>query len=374
MIGVSILAARRTAVMPKKGAFGALCIADLARDVILATLGDAGLTVGDVDELIVSNALGAGGNPARICALAAGLPLRVAGLSIDRQCLGGLDAVLLGQAMISSGQAQIVVVGGVESYSQRPLRATQFSDGRPPAPYLRPPFTPWADRDPDLHVAADLTARTAQISRSVQDAWAQSSHAKAQVRASQGWPEIVPLIGQRCDGFTRPLSPKLLARARVLSGSITVANCAIEADGAAFLVLASAARAQKHTQSGHCGPLGPMHITSGVSLGGDPSEPALAPIAAIRRALDLAVLTPKDIDLVEMMEAYAAQAIACCAPFDFEPALINVAGGALARGHPIGASGAILAVRLFHELARGYGLAAIAAAGGLGGAVIFQRP
>ena len=186
MIGVSILAARRTAVMPKKGAFGALCIADLARDVILATLGDAGLTVGDVDELIVSNALGAGGNPARICALAAGLPLRVAGLSIDRQCLGGLDAVLLGQAMISSGQAQIVVVGGVESYSQRPLRATQFSDGRLPAPYLRPPFTPWADRDPDLHVAADLTARTAQISRSVQDAWAQSSHAKARVRAAQG--------------------------------------------------------------------------------------------------------------------------------------------------------------------------------------------
>ena len=117
-----------------------------------------------------------------------------------------------------------------------------------------------------------------------------------------------------------------------------------------------------------------MHITSGVSLGGDPSEPALAPIAAIRRALDLAMLTPKDIDLVEMMEAYAAQAIACCAPFDFEPALINVAGGALARGHPIGASGAILAVRLFHELARGYGLAAIAAAGGLGSAVIFQRP
>ena len=117
MNGVSILAARRTAVMPKKGAFGALCIADLARDVILATLGDAGLTVGDVDELIVSNALGAGGNPARICALAAGLPLRVAGLSIDRQCLGGLDAVLLGQAMISSGQVQIVDVGGNSTLS-----------------------------------------------------------------------------------------------------------------------------------------------------------------------------------------------------------------------------------------------------------------
>lgn len=373
MSEVFILSGRRSAVMPKNGAFSALNLQELAAPVIEAALKNAGLEADEVDELILSNALGAGGNPARICALAGGLSDLVAGLSIDRQCAGGLDALLIGRALIASGEAQVVVAGGVESYSRRPLRARTFSDGRPPETYLRPAFTPWPDSDPDMNEAAEQVAQSLEISRTAQDLWAGQSHAKALARAKHGWPEIVPILGAITDGFSRNLTPDILARAPVLCGSITAANCAVEADGAGFVVLASKELAAKQARSGHCGPLGPMRIISGATLGGDPSAPALAPIEAMRRALARACLTIENIHQAEVMEAYAAQTIACTSAFELDPALVNCGGGGLARGHPIGASGAILAVRMFHDLVQGQGLASIAAAGGLASAVIFAR-
>ena len=151
-----IIAARRTPVMPRDGAFAACDIHDLAAPVIRVVLEDARLAPQDVGELILSNALGAGGNPARRAALAAGLPQSVAGLTIDRQCCGGLDAILLAQAMVTSGQHDVVIAGGAESYSRRPLRSRTFVDGRPPDPYDQAPFTPWADKDPDM--ADDIQA------------------------------------------------------------------------------------------------------------------------------------------------------------------------------------------------------------------------
>ncbi|WP_346429626.1 hypothetical protein [Paracoccus sp. DMF-8] len=140
-----IAAARRSAVMPRGGAFARLEVHDLAAPVIRALLRDADLAPDRVDELILSNALGGGGNPARVAALAAGLPLRVAGLSIDRQCCGGLDAIVQGDALIRAGLADIVIAGGAESYSRRPLRLRTDPDGgearaydRPPLPLARP--------------------------------------------------------------------------------------------------------------------------------------------------------------------------------------------------------------------------------------------
>ncbi|MFN3282058.1 MAG: thiolase family protein, partial [Tabrizicola sp.] len=143
-----LIAARRTAVVPRGGAFARLRIEDLAAPVLRACLADAGIGPEEVDEVILSNALGAGGNPARRAALAAGLPERVAGLSIDRQCAGGLDAILLARALVDSGAAEVVLAGGVESYSRRPLRLATDPDGGPPVPYDEAPFTPWPDRDP----------------------------------------------------------------------------------------------------------------------------------------------------------------------------------------------------------------------------------
>ncbi|MCK0139458.1 thiolase family protein [Aliiroseovarius sp. F47248L] len=363
-----IIAARRTAVIPQGGAFAFCDIHDLAAPVIQAVLADAGLDADEVGELILSNALGAGGNPARRVVLAAGLPERVAGLTIDRQCCGGLDAVLLARAMVVSGQHDIVLAGGAESYSRRPLRSRTFADGRPAVPYDQAPFTPWADRDPDMADAADALGRKLGLSRQMQDDWAIESHAKAmrwqdQSRAA----EIVSVQGNACDAFTRNLTQRLCDRAPAVSGDVTVANMAVAADGAAFCLVVSerfAKRFQRPT----------VQILSGATVGGDPVLPGLAPVAAITAALDQAGLTPPNLTSAEIMEAFAVQAIACQQGAGIPREIVNPGGGGLARGHPVGASGAILAARLYHQLVaqNGAGVAAIAAAGGLGTALVLQ--
>lgn len=360
-----IIAARRTAVAPKGGALRLYEIHELSAPVIQAALADAGLRPDQVDEVILSNALGGGGNPARLAALQAGLPERVAGLTIDRQCVGGLDAILLAQAMVQSGQAQVVVAGGAESYSRRPIRMRTFDGDRAPEPYDRPPFTPWADRDPDMTQAAADLADKLGITGAAQADWAVESHRKA--LAADHSAEITPLCGLTADAFARDLKPQVAARAKVQAGSVTTATTAVAADGAAFVVVVAAEIARELANSG-------LIIRSGATLGDDPTLPGLAPVAAIRSALTTAQLTPADLSHAEVMEAYVAQAIACVRGANLPEGIVNTGGGALARGHPIGASGAILAVRLFHMLQAGQtGLAAIAAAGGLGTAAVFSR-
>lgn len=357
-----IVAARRTAVAPLGGAFRRLSLHELAGPVLQACLADAGLAPEVVEEVILANALGAGGNPARLAALAAGLPERVAGLSIDRQCAGGLDAILLAHAMVGSGAARLVLAGGVESFSRRPLRLATDPEGGPPQPYDRPPFTPFADRDPDMAVSADRMARDLGIDRAAQDLWTRQSHAKALAAAADLRAEILPLAGLVQDPYARALSPALLARAPVLSGDITAANTAVAADAAAFVLVSDR-------------PLGPrpLRILAGATLGAAPETPALAPLASMGLALDRAGLAPGALAQAEVMEAYAAQVLACVRLGGLAEAIVNPQGGALARGHPIGASGAILAVRLFHALRQGAGLATIAAAGGIGTALVVAR-
>jgi len=360
----AILAARRTPVAPRGGAFVALQPHELAAPVICAALADAGLPPEAVGEVIAANALGAGGNPARVAALAAGLPESVAGLSIDRQCAGGLDALLLADAMIGAGLHEVVVAGGVESYSRRPIRLRTHPDGRPPEAYDQAPFTPWPDRDPGMAEAADRLATAQRITRAEQDAWAQASHAKARATVAPG---LVPLAGLDHDAFTRALTPRACARAPVVHGTITAANMAVAADGAAFVVMVSDRVAQRLG-------LPAVRLSAGATLGGTPELPGLAPVAAIRAALTRAGLAVTDLAHAEIMEAFAVQAIACQRGTGLEARIVNPDGGALARGHPIGASGAILAVSLFHGL-RGTGqagLAAIAAAGGIGTAAVFR--
>lgn len=336
-------------------------IEDMAAPVVQALLADAGIEAARVDEVILANALGAGGNPARRAALLAGLPERVAGLTIDRQCAGGLDAVLLAQALVDSGAADVVLAGGAESYSLRPLRALPGPDGVA-VPYDQAPFTPWPARDPEMGAAAAALADRLGLDRVAQADWAVESHAKA--RAVTDWPEIVPVAGVLRDAFTRDLTPALARRAPQVAGSITAATAAVAADAAAFVLVVS-----DRIAAGRAG----LRIVTGATLGGTPEEPGLVPIAAIAAALGRAGLQPGDLAMAEVMEAYAVQAMACVNGAGLPVGIVNRAGGALARGHPIGASGAILAVRLFHGLPAGYGLAAIAAAGGLGSALVVAR-
>lgn len=351
-----LIAARRSAVVPRNGAFARLSIEDLAAPVLLACLADAGIDPAQVDEVILSNALGAGGNPARRVALAAGLPETVAGLTTDRQCAGGLDAILLAKALVDSGAADIVLAGGIESYSRRPLRLATDPDGGPPVPYDQARFTPWPDRDPDMTAAAGALAQRLSVPRDRQESWAAQSHAKA--LAADLTAEIVPLNSVVRDAFPRALTERLLSRAPVLTGSITAATAAVAADAAAVCLVVADRLARGRG----------LALLGGATLGGNPAEPGLAPIAAIRRIWDGCALQQ-----AEIMEAYAVQALAVVDGAGLDPQIVNPAGGGLARGHPIGASGAILAVRLFHGLTQGRGLAAIAAAGGIGTALLVER-
>ncbi len=362
-----IVAARRTAVAPRGGALSTLSLHELAAPVVKACLAQSGIDVAQVDEIIVGNALGAGGNPARVIALAAGLPESVAGLSLDRQCCSGLDALLIADSMIQSGSAKIVVAGGVESYSQRPQRFRVNPDSKTLEAYDQPAFTPWPDRDPDMAEAADALAVSLGIDAHQQDDWAIESHRKARASRQCLRDEIVAINGLDVDPFTRNLTPALCRRAKRVNGSITAANTAVAADAAAFCILVAEDLARQLK-------LPRVRLVAGRTLGANPDFPGSAPVAAMTQVLSSQQVEARQLRFAEIMEAYAAQAIACSRLALIDPAIVNVGGGALARGHPIGASGAILAVRLFSELSQssGYGLAAVAAAGGLGTALLLE--
>ena len=175
-----IVSGRRTPVGVRGGWFAGTEIADLAAPVIQAVLSDADIPHTAVDAVIMGNALYGGGNPARVAALAADLPERVPALTVDSQCCAGLDAIALARSLIVSGEADVVVAGGVESYSRAPIRQRRpGSPAEQPVEYARPPFTPWPDRDPDmLKSAADLAARM-KLTRQAQEAFAVESHRKA---------------------------------------------------------------------------------------------------------------------------------------------------------------------------------------------------
>ncbi|MTI16780.1 thiolase family protein [Rhodobacteraceae bacterium RKSG542] len=376
-----IVAARRSSVQPKGGLFKALNVGDLWAPVAQAAMASAGISPDLIDQVVLGNGLYGSGNPARVCALQAGISQQVPAVTLDSQCCSGLDAVLFAASLIESGRARIVICGGVESFSRRPLRAHQpLEEDRAPEFYLRPPFTPWIDRDPDMLEAAARLAALRGITAEEQARWAVESHRKAKAAQSAEvfGDEITSVTGEGADlldGFTRSLSEKLALRAPVLArhgdGEITSATTAVEADAAAALVVMDRDLAKERGLSDQ------IIIGDGLSIGGDPELPPAAPEAAIKTLLERNALVPDDLHVVELMEAFAVQALCNASVCTLPLERVNIKGGALARGHPIGASGAILAVRLFQELKNApsgaKGMAAIAAAGGLATALILSR-
>ncbi len=365
-----IAAARRTAVVPREGAFRAVEAHDLAAPVIRAVLDDAGLAADQVDEVILGNALYGGGNPARMAALKAGLPDDVAAMTLDTQCCAGLDAIMLAATRVAAGEADIVLAGGVESYSRAPLRFERpRGPGETPREYRRPPFAPFAERDPDMIEAAAMLAAELGMTRAVQESFAVDSHHKA--LGASPLEEIVAIESVARDPFARALDPRICARLPVIAGDaehgVTAATIAVEADAAALVAVVSERVAARMPSS--------VRVIGGMRRGGEPERPGLAPIAAARTLLEKHAVGVQDVTRAEIMEAFAVQAVACIHGLGLDPDTVNPGGGALARGHPIGASGAILCVRLFHEKKKaaqgGFrGLAAIAAAGGLGSALL----
>jgi acetyl-CoA C-acetyltransferase len=381
-----IAAWARSAVAAHGGALSHCSAHDIAAPVVRALLERAGISSASVDAVVLGNALGAGGNPARMLSLASGLPDACAAFSVDTQCCSGLDAIALGASLIASGQAQVVVAGGVEAWSRAPIRQHRpMRDGEDPTPYERPAFAPDPARDPDLLQAAADYAASRGMSRQQQDHYALQSHARAHQLAwasHQGLvSEIVPVAGLLADTYPRVMGGSAAARLPVQARaehpqgkdcSVSTLGISVRADGAGLVLLVSPSAAQR------LGVKASARWLASASVGVDPSMPFLAAEAATRSVLQSANLaSAKDCAVIELHDAFAVQGLAFCQNLGLDPASINMGGGGIARGHPIGASGAIALVRVLAELQNAaqtgaVGLAAVAGAGGVGAAVLTE--
>lgn len=364
---VPLLAGCRTPVAPRHGALRHHTPHTLAAPLVQHLLQTVGLPPEAVDTLILGNALGAGGNPARMTALAAGLPQRCATFSVDTQCCSGLDAIALAAARILSGQSDVAIAGGAEAWTRSPIRQHRPMDATQAAtPYERPAFTPWPASDPDpLQAAADYASRHG-FTRHQQDEYARDSHARA-VRAMEPRRSctpfsILPLEGLVHDAYPRLLSERqasrmpVAARAPTNTHSLAASDpdCALsrlaispQADGAALVLMASAEFCARH------GITPAAHWLGGLSLGADPDNPLTGALAATEALLQRQRLDLDALHAVELHDAFAVQGLAfqqALQPQGLDSERINAWGGGLARGHPIGASGAIALVELLARL------------------------
>ena len=384
---IVIASAKRTAVGSFNGAFANTPAHELGATAIKAALTSAKLEPGEVDEVILGQILqaGEGQNPARQAAMKAGIPQEKTAFGLNQLCGSGLRAVAIGLQQIANGDAQIIVAGGQESMSQAPHVAhlrngVKMGDMKFIDSMIKDGLT---DAFHGYHMGntAENIATKWQLTREEQDRFATGSQNKAEAaqKAGRFKDEIAPFtISTRKgdvvvtdDEFIRPgTTYEALAKLRPAfskEGTVTAGNASGINDGAAALVLMSAAEADKRG-------LKPLaRIASWATAGVDPAIMGTGPIPASRKALARAGWSVKDLDLVEANEAFAAQALAVNKDMGWDPAIVNVNGGAIAIGHPIGASGARLLVHLAHRRPK-RGLATLCVGGGMGYAVVVEQP
>ncbi|GGI47403.1 acetyl-CoA C-acetyltransferase [Agromyces flavus] len=380
-----IVAARRTAIATASRGFANHTVDALAAPVIAgvaAAVAPSGLPV---DDVVLGNCMGPGGDLARVAALRAGLGADVPGVTVDRQCGSGLDAVMQAASRVRAGDAAVVIAGGAESASTAPHRHWPGSGER----YTRAPFTPVGFPDPDMGPAAEHLARVRRIPRHRQDAWAARSHARAVAAQAAGAfdDEIVPVDGVARDDRPRasmdlarlerfapafaPASASLARDGARPGGTVTAGNSCGFSDGAAAMAVTTAEIARELG-------LPALRVRAAAVAGGDPALPGLGAAPAARAALARAGMTVADLGSVEITEAFAAQLLAVSDDLGLDEETISADGGAIALGHPWGASGAILLVRLAARMLRDgddgrAGLAACSIGGGQGIAMIVER-
>src|SRR5699024_2670266 len=325
----------------------------LAATVIEELISETAINPHEIDEVILGNAIGPGGNMARLSLLTAGLPLEIPGVTIDRQCGSGLEAINMACRFVQAGAGEIYIAGGVESSSLAPWKIEKpTSLYTTPNFFSRAAFSPEQSGDPSVGGAAANVAEAYHISREAQDVFAYESHQKAVKAQEEGLfeDEIVAIGTRRQDeGPRKKLSMKTLQRMPAIfteKGSVTAGNaCAINDGASAVLVMSE----QKCQQLG----LKPiLRFIDATSAGVDPNLLGIGPIPAIEKLLKRTGKTIDDIDLIEFNEAFASQVLATVEAVGIPQERLNVNGGALAFGHPYGASGAILVTRLCTEMAR----------------------
>jgi acetyl-CoA C-acetyltransferase len=392
MNDVVIVAATRTAIGSFQGALANVPAVDLGAAVIKQLLEQTGLDPAQVDEVILGQVLtaGAGQNPARQAAIKAGLPYSVPALTLNKVCGSGLKALHLAAQAIRCGDAEVVIAGGQENMSLAPyvmpsartgqrmghgqLIDSMISDGL------------WdAFNDYHMGITAENLVEKYGLSREQQDAFAAESQRKAvaAIEAGRFKDEITPIVMPQKKGepkvFDRDEQPRPDTTAESLAklrpafkkdGCVTAGNASSLNDGAAAVLLMSAGKAQA---------LGlPVlaKITGYASAGVDPSIMGIGPVSASQRCLEKAGWQLADLDLIEANEAFAAQALAVGKALEWDASKVNVNGGAIALGHPIGASGCRVLVTLLHEMIKRdakKGLATLCIGGGQGVALAIER-
>ena len=359
---------------------------EMAATVMREALARApGLDPAEVEDVILGCAMPEaeqGLNVARIASLRAGIPVSASAVTVNRFCSSGLQAIAYGAERIMSGFADVIVAGGTESMSLVPMGGHKIA----PNPVL-------VDTYPDVYLTTGLVAenhaREAAVSREEQDAFALASHQKAiaAIDAGRFADEIVPLAvripasgsAPQANTFSVDEGPRrdtsIAALAKLkpafhVAGTVTAGNSSQTSDGAAAVVVMSAERARALGIA----PLG--RFVAFATAGVEPERFGIGPVPAIRKVLKITGLSLDQIDLVELNEAFAAQAIACLRELAIDTARLNVNGGAIALGHPLGCTGAKLTATLLHEMRRRgsrYGMVTMCVGGGMGAAGIFER-
>ena len=361
-----------------KGALAAVRPEDLAATAIRAALEAApGLDPGAIDDVILGCAMPEGPqgmNIARVAALRAGLPVAVPGVTVNRFCSSGLQAVAQAAWAIEAGMADVIVAGGVESMSQVPMGGFKIA----PHPAL---IREWPEVYMPMGITAEQVARRYDVSRADQDAFALQS----QQRATMAWrdgafaAEVAPVATSRgsleIDELLRAdTTAEGLAKLRPVfqpaGGTVTAGNASPLTDGAAAVVVTSEA----HAKAMGWRALGAFRgfVAAGVA----PEIMGIGPVAAVPKLLQRAGVDLHDVDHIELNEAFAAQALAVIRQLGLDPARVNPHGGAIALGHPLGATGAKLTATLLHALGRNgkrFGVVTMCVGGGMGAAGLFER-
>lgn len=375
-----IIAARRTPVCRTNGALRKLRAHELLAPVLRGLLAGTGVEPAAVADVVIGNAVGGGGNVARLALLEAGMPVSVPGITVDRQCGSGLDAIVLASRLVAAGGDPLFLAGGVESTSTAPLRAHRRDDGGPEF-YRRAQFVPKGFGDPDMGVAAESVAQKFGVSRERQDAFALRSHRLALGAADAGYfdGEVVPLdtdAGSVAadDGPRRGLNAAVMSRfpaAFVAGGTVTAGNSCFDADAASAVVMTSLQRARD------LGAADGLLVLGAGTAGVEPEVLGVGAATAAKDVLSTAGVRAEGLDLVEFNEAFASQTLACLDQLGIDGERVNLDGGALALGHAYGASGAVLVTRLLAQARRNgtpgsLALAMISSAGGMGTAALLE--
>lgn len=390
---VVIVSAVRTAIGSFLGSLKDVPATELGAIVIKGALERAGVSGDQVDEVIMGNVLqaGLGQNPARQAAIKGGLPESVAAMTINKVCGSGLKAVHLARQAIMAGDAEIIVAGGMENMSQAPFLMPNAREGfkmgdQKVVDSMISDGLWCAFNDYHMGITAENLCDRYSLTREEQDAFSAASQEKASAAIENGLfkDEIVPVsIPQRkgdpvifdTDEYVKAgTTVEKLAKLRPAfkkEGSVTAGNASGINDGAAAFVIMS------KTKADELGIKPLATITANANAGVDPAVMGIGPVQAVKKVLIKSGMKLEDIDLIEANEAFAAQSLAVDRELEFDKEKLNVNGGAIALGHPIGASGARILVTLLHEMKRRdvkTGLATLCIGGGQGVATIVQRP